>query len=56
MHLLRQPGDYLRNNRAKLLPPHVHTFTVQANQRKENFSIEIRHLNIRQRETVDVEP
>ena len=26
---LRQPGDYLKHNRAGLLPPHVHTFRVE---------------------------
>ena len=47
---LRWPGDYLKNNRTKLLPPCVHTFTVKNNQRKETFSIKIRQLNISQRE------
>ena len=51
------------NNSARLLAPHVHTFTVETNQRKETFSIKIRQLNIserererEQRERVDVGP
>ena len=31
MRQLRQPGDYLKNNRARVLPPHIHS----RNQSKE---------------------
>ena len=37
-----------------MLPPCVHKFTAEANQRKGNFSIKRRQLNIR-KERVDVE-
>ena len=36
MSQLRQPGDYLKNNRTGASPPHIHTFTVESNQKEEN--------------------
>ena len=36
MSQLRQPGDYLKNNRTGASPPHVHTFTAESNQKVEN--------------------
>ena len=36
MSQLRQPGDYLKNNRTGASQPRVHTFTVEPNQKAEN--------------------
>ena len=36
MSQLRQPGDYLKNNRTGASPPRVHTFTAESNQKVEN--------------------
>ena len=33
---LRQPGDYLKNNRMRASSPRVHMFTVEAKQKLEN--------------------
>ena len=37
MSQLRQPGDYLKYNRAGTLPPHIHTFTAETNEKKRKF-------------------
>ena len=38
MSQLRQPGDYLKYNRTRTLPPRIHTFSVETNQkRKEKY-------------------
>ena len=38
MSQLRQPGDYFKHNRARTLPPHVHTFTTETNQIKKELT------------------
>ena len=38
MSQLRQPGDYLKHNRARTLPPPVHTFTAETNQIKKGIN------------------
>ena len=40
MSQLRQPGDYLKNNRTRAGPPRVHTLTAQSNQKVENKHFE----------------
>ena len=35
MSQLRQPGDYLKNNRVKASPPRIHTFTAELNQKQK---------------------
>ena len=36
MSQLRQPGDYLKDNRTGAGPPRIHMFTAESNQKVEN--------------------
>ena len=47
MHQLRQPGDYLKHNRARVLPSCVHMFTAETNQKEKKISQLKRELNTR---------
>ena len=47
MRQLRQPGDYLKHNRARVLPSRVHMFTAETNQKEKKISQLKRELNTR---------
>ena len=46
MSQLRQPGDYLKNNRTGAAPPCIHMLTAESNQKVENKLFQEKQLSL----------